>query len=104
MAALASSSVRYASGKLCSRSTKVPLLRCSGVNAVSQRLVADAPQMWQSDERAFVQGDIEGIPKRVVIWGMDAGATSRAVDAFVGEGLLDLLLDRIWRFKPVAIV
>ncbi len=75
-----------------------------GVNAVSQRLVADAPRMWQSDERAFVQGDIEGIPKRVVIWGMDAGATSRAVDAFVGEGLLDLLLDRIWRFKPVAIV
>lgn len=75
-----------------------------GVNAVSQRLVADAPPMWQSDERAFVQGDIEAAAKRVVIWGMDAAATGRAVEAFVGEGLLDLLLDRIWRFKPMAIV
>lgn len=75
-----------------------------GVNAVSQRLVSESPAMWQSEDRAFVQGDIEGIPKRVVIWGMDAAATGRAVDAFVSEGMLDLLLDRIWRFKPVAIV
>ncbi len=75
-----------------------------GVNAVSQRLVAESPALWQSEDRAFVQGDIEGIPKRVVIWGMDAAATGRAVDAFVSEGMLDLLLDRIWRFKPVAIV
>ncbi len=74
-----------------------------GVNVVSQRLVADAPAMWQSNDRAFVQGDIEGVAKRVVIWGMDAEATGRAVEAFVGEGMLDLLLDRIWRFKPVAI-
>ncbi len=74
-----------------------------GVNLLSQRLVADAPPMWQADDRAFVQGDIDGAAKRVVIWGMDAEATSRAVDAFVGEGMLDLLLDRIWRFKPVSI-
>ena len=75
-----------------------------GVNAVSQRLVPDAAPMWQSEERAFVQGDIEGMPKRVVIWGMDEAATGRAVNAFVSEGMLDLLLDRIWRFKPIAIV
>ena len=72
-----------------------------GVNAVVQRLVDELPTMWEQDERAFVQGEFDEV-KRVAIWGTDAAATARAVEAFLTGGYLDLLLDRIWRARPTV--
>ena len=70
-----------------------------GVNVVSQRLVDDLPMRWQHEDRAFLQADLD-LTNRVALWGMDAAATARAVGAFLSEGYLDALLDRVWRFRP----
>lgn len=72
-----------------------------GVNAVAQRLVSELPTMWQSEDRSFVQAELEE-SRRIAIWGMDRESTARAVEAFLHEGYLDILLDRIWRLKPTT--
>lgn len=71
-----------------------------GVNAVSQFYAGELPTVWQDEERSFVQVELEGEAKRIALWGMDAGATEQAVDAFVSRGFLNLLLERIWRPRP----
>lgn len=72
-----------------------------GVNAVAQRLVAELPTMWQHEDRSFVQAELEE-SRRIAIWGMDRVCTAKAVEAFLQEGFLDILLDRIWRLKPTT--
>lgn len=72
-----------------------------GVNAVAERLVAELPTMWRHEDKAFVQAELED-SRRIAIWGMDAAATAKALEAFTTEGFLDVLLDRIWRVKPIA--
>jgi hypothetical protein len=72
-----------------------------GVNAVVQQYAPELPTVWQVEERAFVQVEIEdGKEKRVALWGMDAGGTAQAVDAFIAQGFLDALLQRIWVIRP----
>jgi len=46
-----------------------------------------------------VQADLEGELKRVALWGADGAATAEAVEVFGNDGLLDGLLERIWRFR-----
>ncbi len=70
-----------------------------GVNAVSQYYAAELPTVWQDEERSFVQAELDGESKRIVLWGMDAGATEQAVEVFVSRGFLALLLERIWRVR-----
>lgn len=74
-----------------------------GVNVVSQRLVDDLPMRWQHEDRAFLQADLDNT-NRVALWGMDAASTAQAVAAFLSEGYLDALLDRIWRFRPGSLM
>lgn len=69
-----------------------------GANGVSEEFAA-LPMLYSRDEQVFVQGDLEGEPKRVALWGVNAGATAAAVEAFVRQGVLDDLLGRIWRFR-----
>jgi hypothetical protein len=72
-----------------------------GVNAVVQQYAPELPTVWQVEERAFVQAELDdGSQKRVALWGMDAGATAQAVDAFIAQGFLDALLARIWVIRP----
>lgn len=71
-----------------------------GVNAVSQFYATDLPTVWQDEERCYVQAELEGAAKRVAVWGTNAGATAQAVDAFVSQGFLENLLERIWRMRP----
>lgn len=71
-----------------------------GVNAVAARFVPELPTLWQADEQAFVQVELATEPKRVALWGMSAAATAQAVDVFMAQGLLDILLDRIWQADP----
>jgi hypothetical protein len=68
-----------------------------GVNEVAARFVPELPTLWQADEQAFVQVELATEPQRVALWGMSAAATAQAVDAFMGQGLLDMLLERIWQ-------
>ena len=70
-----------------------------GSNGVAQQFAGELPTLWQENERVFVQADLEGELKRVALWGADAASTAAAVDAFVGQGFLDLLLERIWRLR-----
>lgn len=72
-----------------------------GVNPVSERLVGELPTLWRHEDRAFVQAELDD-SRRIAVWGMDASATGLAVDAFLTEGYLDVLLDRIWRVKPTT--
>jgi hypothetical protein len=75
-----------------------------GVNGLAAQLAQQVPLSWSQDERAYVQTDFEGDPKRALLWGMDAEATMVAVQAFVAQGFLDDLLRRIWRFKSGVLV
>jgi hypothetical protein len=75
-----------------------------GVNAVTQQFVGSLPTVWQEEERVFVQADLESEVKRVSLWGVDASATSAALDAFLGQGVLDLLLERVWRIRPQIVI
>ncbi len=70
-----------------------------GVNGLSGRFSNELPTVFNQEDRVFVQADFEGDPKRATLWGVDAAATSSAVDAFILHGLLDDLLKRIWVFK-----
>ena len=72
-----------------------------GVNAVVQQYAPELPTVWQVEERAFVQAELDDTTqKRVALWGMDAGSTAQAVDAFIAQGFLDALLQRIWVIRP----
>ncbi|MDF3052019.1 MAG: hypothetical protein K0S19_124 [Geminicoccaceae bacterium] len=75
-----------------------------GANAVSHELSEELPTVYSRDERVFVQAEFEGELKRAALWGVDASATSSAVDAFMSEGFLDDLLSRIWRFRTGVFV
>lgn len=75
-----------------------------GANALSGALVGQLPGVWAQEDRAFVQADFDGEPKRVCLWGMDLGATSAAVEAFMQRGYLDRLLERIWRWRTEVFV
>ena len=75
-----------------------------GVNGVSEEFSALLPTVYSREERVFVQADLEGDLKRAALWGADAAATAEAVDAFVREGLLDELLEKIWRFRTGVFV
>jgi hypothetical protein len=71
-----------------------------GVNLGSRELADRLPVVLEEDEQSFVQsGDVDEVPK-TCLWGMNAGATARAVELFVERGLLAGLLQRIWRFRP----
>lgn len=70
-----------------------------GVNGVAQHFASELAMVWQRDERVFIQAEFEAEVKRAAVWGNDAAATSAAVDAFVAQGFLDLLLERIWRIR-----
>jgi hypothetical protein len=75
-----------------------------GANAVAQEFSGLLPTVYSSEETVFIQADFEGDPKRAALWGADAAATARAVEAFAARGLLDDLLRRIWRFRPSVMV
>ena len=73
-----------------------------GANAVVQHLSDVLPTVWARDDKSFIQMGVDGRGRQVALWGMDADATRGAVEAFVEEGMLDALLDRLWPFKPVV--
>jgi hypothetical protein len=75
-----------------------------GANGVTEEFTALLPTVYSRDERVFVQADLEGELKRVALWGADAAATAEAVEVFGNDGLLDGLLERIWRFKVGVMV
>lgn len=75
-----------------------------GVNGLAADLVQRIPTLWTQDQRAYVQADFDGDPKRALLWGMDAESTMAAVQAFVAQGYLDDLLRRIWRFRTGVMV
>ena len=75
-----------------------------GVNGLAAELAQSLPLVWTQDQRAYVQANLEGDPKRAVLWGVDAEATMVAVQAFVSQGFLDDLLRRIWRFRTEVYV
>ena len=75
-----------------------------GANGLSNELAESLPTVYSRDERVFVQADFETELKRASLWGVDASCTSAAVDVFMGEGFLDDLLSRIWRFRTGAFV
>ena len=54
------------------------------------------PILWRSGEEAFVQADLDGMPKRAALWGADAGHTATALTRFVEGGALDEMLSRVW--------
>lgn len=71
-----------------------------GVNEVVRELTGALPTVWTSEDRSFIQMAPDGPAKQVAVWGVDAAATRNAVEAFVEQGILDLLLDRIWSWQP----
>jgi len=75
-----------------------------GVNALAARLTNTLPIVWSQGEESFVQADLEGEQKRALLWGMNAGATMNAVQAFTSQGYLEDLLRRIWRFRTETYV
>ena len=73
-----------------------------GSNAVVQHLSDVLPTVWTRDDKSFIQMGVDGRGRQVALWGMDAAGTRSAVEAFVEEGMLDALLERVWAFKPVV--
>jgi hypothetical protein len=73
-----------------------------GVNAVTQHFFSLLATVHAEEERVWVQANFDGEPKRAGLWGIDAAATSAAVDAFVVHGHLDELLKRVWQFKAMS--
>ena len=70
-----------------------------GANGVASEFAETLPTVLTLDDRVFVQADFDAEPKRASLWGADARATASAVEAFVGRGMLDDLLGRIWKFR-----
>lgn len=75
-----------------------------GVNAVSQYYATELPTVWQDEDRCYVQAELDAGSKRVAVWGMNAAATAQALDAFLSGGLLESLLERIWRLRSDAVM
>jgi len=75
-----------------------------GVNALAARITSTLPVVWSQGEQAYIQADFEGEQKRVLLWGMNAGATMSAVQAFTSQGYLEDLLRRIWKFRTETYV
>jgi hypothetical protein len=73
-----------------------------GSNAVVQHLSDVLPTVWAREDKSFIQMGVEGRGRQVALWGMDADGTRGAVEAFVEEGMLDALLERVWSFKPLV--
>lgn len=71
-----------------------------GANDVVQHLSQVLPTVWAQDDRSFVQMAMDGKRRQVALWGMDSGATRSAVEAFVEQGMLDALLEKVWPFRP----
>lgn len=71
-----------------------------GANDVAQHLTTALPMIWSRDDRCFIQMGLDGQGRQVALWGMDAEGTRAAVEAFVEQGMLDTLLDRVWTFRP----
>jgi hypothetical protein len=70
-----------------------------GANAVAHQFAEELATVWSEEDAAFVQAAFDGERKRASLWGMNAGATASAVEAFVVKGYLDELLSRIWKFR-----
>lgn len=73
-----------------------------GVNSVSGRLGSEIPTVWTQDDRIIIQADYNDGAAKATLWGMDAAATTAAVDTFIARGWLDEFLDRCWRFRAGA--
>jgi len=94
---------RYFQSDVLQRQTTIAI-GGPGVNAVTQHFFSTLATLYAEEERVWVQADFDGEQKRVGLWGVDAAATSSAVDAFMVHGYLDELLRRIWQFKTDALV
>ncbi|MGH7536838.1 MAG: hypothetical protein ACREMG_14840 [Gemmatimonadales bacterium] len=70
-----------------------------GANGVASEFADGLPTVLSLDDRVFIQADFEGEIKRASLWGADSRATAAAVEAFVGRGMLDELLGKIWKFR-----
>lgn len=70
-----------------------------GTNDVAQHLTQLLPMVWTRDDRCFIQMGLDGRARQVALWGMDADGTRGAVEAFVEQGMLDALLERVWTFR-----
>ncbi|CAN5889531.1 hypothetical protein BH24GEM1_BH24GEM1_28480 [soil metagenome] len=75
-----------------------------GANGVAQELAEILPMVYNGNDQAFIQADFEGDVKRAALWGANAAATAAAVQVFVTQGMLDDLLERIWRFRSGVFV
>jgi hypothetical protein len=75
-----------------------------GANAVTSEFAQGLPTLVNLEDRIFVQADFDAELKRANLWGVDAAATAQAVEMFVKQGLLDDLLQRIWRFRAGTFV
>lgn len=75
-----------------------------GVNAVAQEFASALPLVWQLEQEAFIQADLDGPPRRACLWGANSAGTAKAVEAFVTEGWLQALLDRAWQFPAGELV
>lgn len=73
-----------------------------GVNSVSGRLGSEIPTVWTQDDRIIIQADYTAGAPKATLWGMDAAATTAAVETFIVRGWLDEFLDRCWRFRAGA--
>jgi hypothetical protein len=71
---------------------------------VTGELTGLLPTVYSRENRVFVQADLDGELKRVALWGADGAATAEAVEVFGNDGLLDGLLERIWRFRVGVMV
>lgn len=70
-----------------------------GANQVAHHLSQVLPTVWNQDEESFVQLAPGDGGRQAAIWGMNAAATRRAVEAFVAGGMLDDLLERVWNLQ-----
>jgi hypothetical protein len=75
-----------------------------GANAVAAEFAQGLPTLVNVDDRVFVQADFDGELKRASLWGVDAASTAQAVEMFVRQGMLDDLLQRIWKFRAGTFV
>jgi hypothetical protein len=75
-----------------------------GANGVAQELSEILPTVYTSEDRIFIQADFGGEMKRAALWGANAAATAAAVEVFVTRGMLDDLLEKIWRFRSGVFV
>ena len=75
-----------------------------GSNAACEELTSQLPTVYVREEQVFVQADLAGDLKRAALWGVNAGCTAAAVQAFTAQGFLDDLLERIWKFRVGTVV